>query len=51
MGPIIGHLLFSLQVFQREEEDRISKLRDILWRCTNIDSQLCVEWDEVHTPV
>ncbi|XP_045171391.2 proline-serine-threonine phosphatase-interacting protein 1-like [Mercenaria mercenaria] len=34
------------QIFQRQEEDRIYKLRDILWKCTNIDSQLCIDWDE-----
>lgn len=36
----------SCQVYQRQEEERIFKLRDILWKCTNIDSRLCVEWDE-----
>ncbi|XP_060581127.1 proline-serine-threonine phosphatase-interacting protein 1-like [Ruditapes philippinarum] len=34
------------QLFQQLEEDRIYKLRDILWKCTNIDSQVCVDCDE-----
>lgn len=40
-------LLFSSQIFQKEEEERIYKLRDILWRCTNLDSQLYLDKDEV----
>ena len=27
--------------------NRIEKLRDILWRCTNVDAQACVQHDEV----
>ncbi|KAL3858218.1 hypothetical protein ACJMK2_012816 [Sinanodonta woodiana] len=33
-------------VFQDIEESRIFFLRDLLWRCTNVDSRTCVELDE-----
>ncbi|KAL4223466.1 proline-serine-threonine phosphatase interacting protein [Mactra antiquata] len=32
--------------FQSLEEERIYIIRDELWKCSNIDSQLCVDWDE-----
>lgn len=36
---------YTCRVFQKQEENRICTLRDVLWKCTNIDSQLCVDWD------
>lgn len=36
----------ACQVFHRLEEERISFLRDVLWKSTNVDSQVCVDQDE-----
>lgn len=36
----------ACQVFNRLEEERINFLRDILWKSTNVDSQMCVDQDE-----
>ncbi|XP_052801391.1 proline-serine-threonine phosphatase-interacting protein 1-like [Mya arenaria] len=36
----------ACKVFQRADEARIFLVRDLLWRCTNLDSQLCVDRDQ-----
>lgn len=36
----------ACELFQKQEEERISFMRNQLWKSTNVDSQLCVDWDE-----
>lgn len=36
----------TCNVFENLEEGRIEMVRDLLWRCTNIDSQACVDHDQ-----
>lgn len=38
---------FHLQLFQTLDEKRIDHTRDNLWKCTNLESRICVEQDEV----
>lgn len=38
---------FYLQLFQTLDEKRIDHTRDNLWKCTNLESRICVEQDEV----
>lgn len=35
----------ACRLFQHQEESRREKLRDFLWQGTNLDSQVCVDWD------
>ena len=45
------YIIFFLQEFEHLEEARIELLRDLIWKCTNIDSQTCVDHDQVRSYV
>lgn len=36
-----------LQQMEALETTRIEKLRDLLWKCTNVDAIACVQHDDV----
>jgi hypothetical protein len=43
--------LCTFQTFENLEEGRVEMIRDLIWKSTNIDSQACVDHDQVNNKV